>query len=208
MGSPPIFFDSTLGYPGEGPPALWGMRKKRGWYDKVQRHMAAVQTHKGDNIFGNRQGRPVTYNHAVSNVTALNVMHQRPDAPPMRAWWAELHAQQALVAVVSDHGLSKGRLIATEIQAGELWIGKECDMKAAWAHTAARQVTLESGAVQHHGGVSVGIHPVLSRYAVPKGEIQDRRNWGRYCGIKPSGERRPNEDGQRSDHSRENLREH
>jgi hypothetical protein len=73
-------------------------------------------------------------------------------------------------------------------------------MKAAWAHTAARQVKLESGAVKHHGGVSVGVHPILSRYAVPKGEIQDRRNWGRYCGIKPSGERRPNEDGQRSDH--------
>ena len=30
-------FDSTLGYPGEGPPALWGMRKTRGWYDEVQR---------------------------------------------------------------------------------------------------------------------------------------------------------------------------
>jgi hypothetical protein len=52
-------------------------------------------------------------------MTALNVMHQRPDAPPLRAWWAELHAQQALVAVVSGHGLPKGRLIATEIQAGE-----------------------------------------------------------------------------------------
>jgi hypothetical protein len=34
----------------------------------------------------------------------------------MRAWWAELHAKQALMAVISDHGLPKGRLVATEIQ--------------------------------------------------------------------------------------------
>jgi hypothetical protein len=33
-------------------------------YNKAQRNMAAVQTlqtHKGDNIFGNKQGRAATY---------------------------------------------------------------------------------------------------------------------------------------------------
>jgi hypothetical protein len=55
-------------------------QKKGGWCDEVQRNMAAVQTHKGDNIFGNKQGRAVTYNHAVSNMTALNVMHQGSEA--------------------------------------------------------------------------------------------------------------------------------
>jgi hypothetical protein len=35
--------------------------------------------------------------------------------------------------------------------------------------------------------MSVGVHPVLSRYSVPKGEIQDRRNWGRHCGMKLAG---------------------
>jgi hypothetical protein len=97
------------------PYGAWAKRGGGMVYDDVQRNMATIRAHKGGKIFGNRQGRPATYNHAVSNVTALNAMHQRPDAPPLRAWCAELHAQQALAAIASGHGLPKGRLVATEI---------------------------------------------------------------------------------------------
>jgi hypothetical protein len=170
------------------------MRKKRGWYDDVKRNMATQTAHKGNNIFGDRQGRPVTYNHAVVNVTALNVMHQRPDAPPLRAWWAELHAQQVMVAViVSDHGLPRGRLVATEIQADELWIRKECGMKATWAHTAARRIELDKGAVQHHGGgVGGSASDLVQVRSTQRGDTRQKK-LGEVLRSKARGERWTNE---------------
>ena len=183
---PGSVFDSTLGYPGEGP-AWWGASSRRSWYNKLDGIIRPPFKGTGDDVFGARRGRPVTPQHAVGNITALNVMHRRPDSTPVRTWWAELAAQQALVAVVSDHGLGKDNTVSTEIQAQQGWVGTECEHKAVWAHAPARRVQTRGGAVQWHGGVSVGVHPILARYAVPNGKIDDARNWGRYCGIKIAG---------------------
>jgi hypothetical protein len=136
-------------------------------------------------------------------VTALNAMHQRPDATPLRAWWAEsytLHAQHALVAIVSGHGLPKGRLVATEIQADELWRERVRHEGNVGAHGSTKGTTGQrvrySTMEECRWEYTQSCHGI--RY--PKARYKIEGTVGKVLRGETRGERWTNEGRQRGDH--------
>ena len=87
----------------------------------------------------------------------------------------------ALVIVLIDHRRSQEQLHNIEFEANKWWVDSDGTQEnsSKWAHAGAPN--------KYIGGVSVGIHPAVARYAHSVEECEDERGWGRWTGIMITG---------------------
>ena len=86
--------------------------------------------------------------------------------------WNQFTYMKAKIIVLIDHRRSQTQLKNIEVEAKINWIGEETKWKAKWQHVPTHNSKV--------GGISIGIHPTLTRYAIKESLGQDYRNWGRW----------------------------
>ena len=79
-----------------------------------------------------------------------------------KALYNNLAYNRALMVILIDHQRMDDQVAAIEYEVESEWVGENVNMteKVRWAHSPARNNRI--------GVISIGIHPVLGRYATTK----------------------------------------
>ena len=193
-------FDSTKGYPGEGPNT--GKKKpkpqqKKGknrkqktdkeWSGRLQnwgndtiREIGAM-TCVGDNLFmqPTHDTSEVQWGSLVGSIAHLNVRGWSNDKSLQRKnAWSQMADMRAMVISIVDHRKTKAQTSGVEWEVNGQWVQNATgSMRPMWVHAPAKTNDI--------GGVSLGIHPALKRYAHKS--VHDTRGWGRWIGLEMQG---------------------
>ena len=85
---------------------------------------------------------------------------------------------RAMVISIVDHRKTKAQTSGVEWEVNGQWVQNATgSMRPMWVHAPAKTNDI--------GGVSLGIHPALKRYAHKS--VHDTRGWGRWIGIEMQG---------------------
>jgi hypothetical protein len=194
-------FDSTKGYPGEGPPdppqlahhkhtqGKQGPNRVTNANEKMSSCLKAwgktactaigQMTTTGDDLFWDVQRPELKWDKLTGCIAHLNTRGwSHENELSRKATWEQLAHMGSLVVSLVDHRLTKARTRSLEYEVAERWIGtKKRSDRPLWIHAPAKTASI--------GGVSMGIHPALRRYAHKP--IHDPRKWGRWAGIELKG---------------------
>ncbi|HIB78244.1 MAG TPA: endonuclease/exonuclease/phosphatase family protein, partial [Flavobacteriales bacterium] len=189
--SPKKLFDSTKGYPGEGPAKENNSRGKanRTSKDRGDQHfnntLKMWKTQHTDDMEDigklNTIGHDIWYssppklqwNNLQGNICALN-MRGRGEMLDRQNLWSAMAKSHTMIIILSDHRCTEPQLknFQTEIEDG--WIGLNTERRMKCIHSPARN--------KHVGGITIAVHPIISRYITldTPFQLDDPRGWGRW----------------------------
>jgi len=189
-------FDSTKGYPGEGPDTNRRGKKQecttdRGdkrWFNSLKTwggiptiHLRSVgqeNTEGHDLWYENKPS--IKWTNLQSNIVSIN-MAGWGEQLDRKVIWANMAKTRTVAAVLVDHRRNSEQQGSMEYEIEETWLGERTGCKAAWTHTPGNK---------HIGGISIALHPALARYAKHDDEWYDPRGWGRWTTITVIGRKR------------------
>ena len=141
----------------------------------------------GDDLFWEPPRDELDWANMRGCIASLNTRGWANDCTlQRRATWEQLASMRAMVVAIVDHRRIKANTSAVEYEVAEQWVGntdRKC--KPLWVHAPAKTNKI--------GGVTMGIHPALRRYA--HATFTDSRGWGRYVGVEIRGESTANRTG-------------
>ena len=121
----------------------------------------------GHNIWKKAGNKDINKGKIVSlNMQGWGAMIER------RLLWNQLTYMKAMIVVLIDHRRTQTQLKGIEAEARINWIGEQTKWKARWQHVPTHNSKV--------GGISIGIHPIISRYVIKDTTGQDHRKWGRW----------------------------
>ena len=157
-------WDSTKGYRGEGP-----MDSNEYWAEtpKHIENKLIETTTIGHNIWKKAENKDINKGKIVSlNMQGWGANIER------RLLWNQLTYMKAMIVVLIDHRRTQTQLKGIEAEARINWTGEQTKWKARWQHVPTHNSKV--------GGISIGIHPIISRYVIKETIGQDHRKWGRW----------------------------
>ena len=181
-------FDSTKGYPGEGPgneqktklqrkggkSKLWSKAMSAWGHVSTQAaKIASAPMYIGHDLFYKKGGH-MNWNNVNGGVVQLNMNGWgSSDGIHNRALFANLAWTKTLVVILIDHRRTAGNISSLEYEIENAWTGGGMGSgKVKWAHATARN--------KHVGGVTIGLHPIIARYASNRVRCD---KWGRWVEI-------------------------
>ena len=190
-------WDSTKGYPGEGPINDISRGKKRTsstsrgdilwaktlhmWADIPKIHMQNIGAeHTLGHDLWYKKSEPIRWDKLHGNMISVN-MAGWGDRADREMMWTTMARTKTMVMVLQDHRRQTGQINNMQMEIENAWLGEKSDRKAAWAYTTGNQ---------RIGGVAIAIHPALARYAKQEQEWCDTRGWGRWTAIELKGRKR------------------
>ena len=137
-------------------------------------HRAITNMYDGDDLFY-KQEQTNNWANIEGGLYHINMAGWGDTAGMQRkALFNNLAHNRALVVILIDHQRMEDQVAALEYEVESEWVGGNTNMteKVRWAHSPARNNRI--------GGISIGIHPVLGRYATTKPRVD---KWGRWVEV-------------------------
>ena len=191
-------WDSTKGYPGEGPAQTNGRMGKKNapskdrgdkkwqscidhWKEEskpTDKIMSDIHT-IGDDLWYNTQ-QPVTWDKMIGTVASLNMAGwgAQEDRDPL---WEMLKNSRTLIIALIDTKITDTGITNLETELRERWIAID-NYRPHVTHAPAKN--------RHIGGIVLALHPCLARYASINKLTLDPRGWGRWTGTTLIGRKR------------------